>query len=317
MQTVSILIRKDCSKKEILGSPKQDVIATWPKAAEAVRATVDYFRNYYRIPVSRLLPYPGLVIPFVYYFSKHPDKPTGDQQKFLQDFFWRVSLGGRYSQSLESRVAQDITKIDQILKGKLPKYDWAVDVSPGFIRDNGYFSASRSFVKAILCVLAHKEPKSFMDNSIVRLDNAYLKQANSMNYHHFFPKAWLMKESFEWWQINHLANITLVDDFLNKREIRAKSPKTYMKAFITKNPDIEKCTATHLIKLSDSYGVMVDDYERFFDARCRAISRELTKHIIAQQIDDLAQARSAEETVVRGRRVARQLICMQEKLVRR
>jgi len=298
LQTVSVLIRKDCSKKEILGLAKHDVIATWPKAGEAIRATVDYFRNYYRIPVSRLLPYPGLIIPFAYYFSKHPDKPTGDQQKFLQDFFWRVSLGGRYSQSLESRVAQDITKIESILKGKLPKYDWAVDVSPTFIRDNGYFSASRSFVKAILCVLAHKEPKSFLDNSIVRLDNAYLKQANSMNYHHFFPKAWLTKEGIEWWQINHLANITLVDDFLNKREIRAKSPKTYMKGFIAKNPDIDKCMATHLIKLTDNYGVLNDDYGKFFDARCRAISRELSKQIIPQQIDDVAQARSAEETVV-------------------
>ena len=150
------------------------------------RASVDYFRNYYRIPVSRLLPYPGCN-PVRLLLFEHRDKPTGDQQKFLQDFFWRVSLGGRYSQSLETRVAQDIGKIDQILKSKLPTYDWAVDVSPKFIEDNGYFSTSRSFVKAILCVLAHREPKSFVDNSIVRLDNAFLKQANSKNYHHFFP----------------------------------------------------------------------------------------------------------------------------------
>jgi hypothetical protein len=105
LQTVSVLIRKDCRKREILNLPKQAVIKTWPKAVEAIRSSVDYFRNYYRIPVSRLLPYPALVIPFAYFFLKHPDKPTGSQQKFLQDFFWRVSLGGRYSQSLETRVA--------------------------------------------------------------------------------------------------------------------------------------------------------------------------------------------------------------------
>src|SRR5205823_6449580 len=177
----------------ILSLPKQDVINTWPNAVEAIRASVDYFRNFYRIPVSRLLPYPALVIPFAYFFSRHPDKPTGNQQRFLQDFFWRVSLGGRYSQSLETRVAQDISKVDRILKGKLPNYDWAIHVSPEFIKNNGYFSSTRSFVKAILCVLAHKEPKSFVDNSIVRLDNAFLKQANSKNYHHFFPKSWLEK----------------------------------------------------------------------------------------------------------------------------
>lgn len=298
LQTVSVLIRKDCRKKEILNLPKHEVINTWPKAVDAIRASTDYFRNYYRIPVSRLLPYPGLIIPFAYFFYKHPDKPTGDRQKYLQDFFWRVSLGGRYSQSLETRVAQDIGKIDQILKGKHPIYDWAIDVTPEFIEKNGYFSTSRSFIKAILCILAHKEPKSFVDNSIVRLDNSYLKQANSKNYHHFFPKSWLEKQGMDWGSINHVANITLVDDFLNKRVIRAQSPKTYMKEFISENADIEKCLSTHLIKLNDSFGVMTDDYEKFFVARSKAISRELSKQIIPQEIDHIETAKKADETVV-------------------
>jgi hypothetical protein len=298
LQTVSALIRKDCRRKEILNLPKRDVIKTWPEAVDAIHASVDYFRNFYRIPVSRLLPYPGLIIPFAYFFYNHPDKPTGDRQKFLQDFFWRVSLGGRYSQSFETRVAQDIGKVDLILKGKLPKYDWAIDVSPEFIENNGYFSTSRSFIKAILCILAYKEPKSFVDNSIVRLDNAFLKQANSKNYHHFFPKSWLEKQGIPSWRINHVANITLVDDFLNKRVIRAQSPKIYMKEFIDKNPEIEKCLATHLIKLTSNFGVMTDDYDSFFDARCTAISRELAKRIIPQEVDQIGTARSAEETVV-------------------
>jgi hypothetical protein len=194
-------------------------------------------------------------------------------------------------------VAQDILRIDRILKGKLPSYDWAIDVAPEFIAENGYFSTSRSFVKAILCVLAHKEPKSFVDNSIVRLDNSYLKQANSKNYHHFFPKSWLEKRGANR-ESNHVANITLVDDFLNKRLIRAQPPGTYMKEFISKNSDIEKCMSTHLIKMDSTYGVMTDDYEMFFDARCKAISRELSKRVIPQEIDQLATPKSAEETVV-------------------
>ena len=298
LQTVAVLIRKDCRKQTILSLPKDEVIKMWPKAAQAIHSCVDYFRNYYRIPVSRLLPYPALVIPFAYFFYKHPDKPTGDRQKYLHDFFWRVSLGGRYSQSLETRVAQDISKIDRILQNKLPVYDWAVDVSPDFIRNEGYFSTSRSFVKAILCVLAHREPKSFVDNSIVRLDNGFLKQANSKNYHHFFPKSWLEKRGEEAARINHVANITLVDDFLNKRLIKAQSPKTYMKEFIKNNPEIEKCLSTHLIKLNATFGVMTDEYGKFFDARCRAISRELSKQIVPQDIDHIGTAKSAEDTVV-------------------
>jgi hypothetical protein len=197
-----------------------------------------------------------------------------------------------------NRLSQDIQRIDIILEDKTPDYDWAIDISPTFIENNGYFSTGRSFIKAILCVLAHKEPKSFVDNSIVRLDNAFLKQANSKNYHHFFPKAWLYNKGWDDFKVNHVANITLVDDFLNKRVIRAQSPKNYMKSFISKNPEIKKCMATHLIKLDGAYGVMKDDYDKFFKARCKAISHELGKRIIPQEIDQSGQARSAEDTIV-------------------
>ncbi len=224
LQTVSVLLVKECSKKHILKLDKDKFIKIWDRAIDAVEQSVEYFRNYYRIPVSKLLPYNALIIPFSYFFFKHKNKPTGTKQKYLEDFFWRTSLTSRYSSSLESRVAQDIKRIDKILSDKLPKYDYSVDISPEFIETNGWFSASAAYIKALLCLLAHHEPKSFIDNSIVRLSNDWLKQANSKNYHHFFPKSYLKTNGEDYRYINHIANITLVDDFLNKNVIRAKSP---------------------------------------------------------------------------------------------
>jgi hypothetical protein len=104
LQTVAVLIRKDCRKQTILSLPKDEVIKTWPKAVEAIHSSVDYFRNYYRIPVSRLLPYAALVIPFAYFF-KASRQAYGRSSEIPTRFFWRISLGGRYSQSLETRVA--------------------------------------------------------------------------------------------------------------------------------------------------------------------------------------------------------------------
>jgi hypothetical protein len=43
---------------------------------------------------------------------------------------------------------------------------------------------------------------------------------------------------------------------------------------------------------------MTDDFDSFFDARCKAISRELGKRVIPQEIDQIGTAKSAEETVV-------------------
>ncbi len=296
LQTISILLVKECRKKDILKLPRKKVIDIWPEAVEAIKDTVDFFRNAYRIPVSQLLPYPNLVVPFAYYFFRVKKKPSGKIKEYLEDFFWRAALGGRYSQSVESRLAQDVRKIDSIIKGRIPKYEWAVDISAEFVEDNGWFSVGRAYIKALLCILAFKEPKSFSDNSIVRISNDWLKQANSKNYHHFFPKAFLKKKGERDEYINHIANITIVDDFLNKREIRAQAPSKYMKRFAKHNKELDACMKTHLIR-PDVYGVYDNDYDKFFNKRCRAFSRELKNRIIEQSVDSRKSPVPAQDTL--------------------
>lgn len=115
LQTISIVLTKECKRKVILKLDKQDFIDTWDRSVDAIQRTVEYFRNYYRIPVSQLLPYNALIVPFSYFFFHHKDKPIGDNQRFLEDFFWRCALSGRYSSSVESKLSQDIKRIDQNL----------------------------------------------------------------------------------------------------------------------------------------------------------------------------------------------------------
>ena len=285
LQTVSIILTKDCTRKQILRLDKKSVIDIWELATDSIERAIEYFRGFYRIPVSQLLPYNALVVPFAYFFYHHKDKPTGLKQQYLQDFFWRVSLVGRYSSAVESKLAQDIKRIDLILEEKLPKYEWSINVSTDFISEHGWFSAGRSFIKGILCIYAYQLPKSFNDNSIVNISNYWLKQANSKNYHHFFPKAYLIKENRDSSLINHIANITIVDDFLNKREIKANAPSKYMAKFKRVNPSLDETMKTHLIKDLEKFGIWDDDYDKFFKARLQEISAELKKRIIEQDVD--------------------------------
>lgn len=288
LQAVSAILTKECAKKDILKLDKQEFIDVWPDAVEAIYSAVDYFRNSYGIPVSKLLPYNALLVPFSYFFYYHPDRPTGEKQKYLQDFFWRSSLGARYSFASESKLAQDLDRIDLILEDQLPTYDYPVDTNASFIKDNGWFSAGRSYIKALLCLMTYQHPRSFVDNYLVHVSNDWLKQANSKNYHHFFPKAYLPKVGYKEWEANHIANITIVDDFLNKRKIKDKPPKIYMSEFKKSNPSIAETMKSHLIDV-DEFGVWDNDYEKFIDKRCRSISDELSKRIIHQTIDERNQ----------------------------
>lgn len=282
LQVVSILLEKDCTRKQILKLEKERFIGIWDEATSCIKQSVDFFRSY-GISVSRILPYNALVVPFSYYFHLNKKNPTGEIKKRLEDFFWRASLGFRYSSGVESKLAQDIEKIEVIIKGGLPKYEWAVNVTEEFIENNGWFSTSKAFIKAILCLYAKKKPKSFDNNLDVIMDNSWLKIASSKNYHHYFPKSWLKKNNKDWdyFYVNHILNITFVDDFLNKRTIKTKSPATYMKTFEKENEDLKATMKSHYIDIEKD-GIWENDYDKFYHNRLKRVTKEINKFIINQ-----------------------------------
>ncbi|MDL1976332.1 MAG: DUF262 domain-containing protein [Deltaproteobacteria bacterium] len=268
---------KECKRKTILTLDKQDVIDTWDKVVSALKESIDYFRTTYRIPVSHLLPYDSLLVPLAYFFYNKQDRPEAEQRKYLEEFFWRMSLSFRYSSSAESRLAQDIKRIDKVLAGERPNYNDIkvyLDSPQALIETN--FSAGNSYCKAILCLLAYQEPKDLRDNGKVILDNSWLKVANSKNYHHFFPKAYLKGKTVL--DSNSLMNITLVSNHLNKRKIGAKSPSVYIGDFADQNSDINIALNSHFIDIN-GYGIESDDYQQFLNARAKKIFVHLKSRI--------------------------------------
>ena len=281
LQVISAILEKDCTRKQILKLEKRRFIEIWDASAVAIKKGIDYFKNHYGIPVSRLLPYDALLVPFAYFFHFHPDRPLDIKREYLMDFFWRISLSERYSSGTETKLGQDIKRINVILKGELPNYDFDVDCSSDRIIEQGGFSTGRSYIKAILCLYASQVPKSFADNTKVHVDNAWLQIATSKNYHHFFPRAFLKGKQEEFF-VNHILNITIVDDFLNKRVIKAKAPSAYMKDFKKVNSQLNETMQSHFIDV-DTFGIWEDDYDLFFDRRAELVSRELQKRIIPQK----------------------------------
>ena len=284
LQVVAMILKKSCTREDILHLDKRHFVEVWDGVVDAIERAVEYFKFTYRIPVSQLVPYKGLLIPFAFFFFHHPDKPTPTQAEYLTDFFWRCSVGWRYSFALESRLAQDIKKIEAILENCRPAYDWRVNTTPEFIMENGPFRAGNAFIKAMLCIYAFAEPKSFADDSVVNVSNYWLKQANSKNYHHFFPRSYLQKKGR--FDDNHVLNITIVDDHLNKRRIRARAPSDYMATFAGENDDLDRTMRSHLIADLSEFGVWADDYDTFLAKRAKALSEALRERILSMEGDE-------------------------------
>ena len=268
---------KECKNKVILQLDKDKIIDTRDNALWCIKWAIDYFRSVYRIPVSSFLPYDSLLVPFAYYYYYKHDDPIWNDAKYLEEFFWRISLSNRYSSATETKLAQDIRRIDLILNWERPTYwdDIAIRLNSPQDLINTYFRVWSSFCKAILCLLAYHEPKDFRNNWKVFLDNNFLKAANSKNYHHFFPKAYLWNNDIE--NENSLVNITLVSWDLNKNKIRAKAPSQYIQEFIDINPLLKETLKSHLIDI-DAW-VLSNDYNVFLESRAKWMYNELIKRL--------------------------------------
>ncbi len=267
-------------RKDILKLDKLRFINCWPDVKSGIFNAVDYIRSQLRIPVSRLLPYNALLVPFTYFFIRNDGRsPSTRQNKLLVQYFWWASLSHRFISGVESKLAQDLERMDHILNDQVPSYQGeGVEVTIQNLTET-WFSAGDAFCRAILCIYAYQQPKSFADNGLVILGNDWLKVARSKNYHHFFPKKHLSEAGLTDRQANSVMNITLVSAELNKRRIRAKAPSVYMNEFQTVNGDLSATMRSHLIDDLNAFGVWTDDYPTFIEKRGQRVLEEIEKRL--------------------------------------
>ena len=280
LQCIAAGICQKVGRKDILKLDKSEFIERWQLVKHGIFAAVDYFRRYLGIPVSRLLPYENLLIPFAYFFiRKNGSQPGSDQDKWLRQYFWWASLSQRFGHSTNSRIEEDLNRIDKILANTQPSYEGeTVSLSLEDLKDVE-FRTGDAFCKAILCLYAYFEPRCFKSNSKVIIDNSWLLRINSKNYHHFFPRGYLDEAAISDWYANNILNITFVDDNLNKSIIRARPPSDYMKEFAEVNCEIDGTMKTHLIDDLDAYGIWNDDYETFIKRRGERVLEELDERL--------------------------------------
>ncbi len=288
LQLMGGIVKADVKQKSILSIDKSDFISSWGEATECLKLAIDKVRDYLRVPVSKLLPYPALLVPIAYlYYKLGKRQPSADQMKHVSKYFFRAVFTGRYSSTVETMLNQDLKLMAKIEANEAIDFDaqdggiHLVSKSEDYYEEQLLegFRTSNAFNKGVLCILAQQQPKKLDDGiSNVRLDNSWLHIASSRNYHHFFPKGYLKGKEKED-KANVLANIVFVDDYLNKRKIRSKAPSIYIEEFRQGNSQLRETLNTHFIDL-DKDGIQDDDYDRFLKNRSRRLAGEILKRIL-------------------------------------
>ena len=281
LRCVALHLGPETRRRDILRLDKDQFIDSWEEVKKGIFSAVEFLRTRMRIPVSNLLPYDSLLVPLTY-FHIRKKKPTKRQVKLLIQYFWWASLSQRFSSAVDTALAADRRRMDAILKERVPDYrgeDVVLDVNALVGR---WFSTGDAVCKALLCLYAYFRPQSFETGAPVRIDNGWLQRSDSKNYHHFFPKKYLKDQGCEDWHANSAMNITIVDDYLNKRQIRTRAPSQYMAEFRDSNENIVSTMRTHLIGDLATFGIWDDDYDTYLRCRARKVLSELENRLHPQ-----------------------------------
>ena len=221
LRVAALLLKKKCGKNEILRLKKKDFIKVWDeKVIHAIDLSIDLLQNF-GVEVSELLPYPPAIIPLFSYFHSENNlkEATPEQRRLLKDFFWRGVLSGRYASRFPTKVVENLTMIDDIVKESRPTYtnDFKVDISPRHIREKGTFKAGGAYTRAILSIYASKNPNNFNSlDSKIKVTNSYATNKKENNLHHFFPtkSPCVTAKGID---VNNILNITFIDSGLEQR----------------------------------------------------------------------------------------------------
>ncbi len=270
----------DIKRKDILRINKFEFIEAWPKVKKGIFSAIDWLRSSLNVSVSMLLPYNTLLIPITYFFiNNNYIPPSQKQDAYLKQYFFWAAMTNRFTSSVESKIGEDKKRIDLILQKKeaphYPKDELKIDPDDLAWRR---FSTGDAYCTAVICLFAMQRPRSFQNNGELNLDNSWLQRSNSKNYHHFFPKAFLKKDKEYKWatdEINVIMNITLVDDYLNKRIIGARPPSDYVAEFGKENSHLTQTLQSHFISDTLKFGIEDDDYETFVEERAKVVAAKL------------------------------------------
>jgi Protein of unknown function DUF262 len=117
MQCVAAIILRAVRSRDILKIRRETFIANWEPMKTALFMAIDFIRSELRVPVSQLVPYPAAVVPLTYFFHTTANKkPTNEQVRLLEQFFYWVGLSTRYSSGSESTKSGGMKRMSVALR---------------------------------------------------------------------------------------------------------------------------------------------------------------------------------------------------------
>ncbi|NKZ03837.1 hypothetical protein [Actinomadura latina] len=255
---------------------------------DAARRAVDFLTTEIGTPTAETLPYPNQLAVVIEIFRRLP-KPDARQFAAIRSWFWRTALTGYYEGWNARKMAEDLAAVHAFTSGETKSIE--VDTAPLSSRlwQSQQYRRDSARTKAFALLLAAAGPRDLRTGQRIDTGRA-LAVSNDMQYHHFFPKAWLTREGRTYEQANTLLNIVMLTAISNQA-VADQAPAAYLKAEIDFSGEEEmRARLEGLLVSPQAFDAAVrGDYQVFLTARAETLlawAQDLVKGAeIAEPLD--------------------------------
>jgi hypothetical protein len=206
MRCLTALVKDGIDPEDLVDVKPDALVAGVTKLKESMFATIDFLEKDIRIKNIVFLPFPIMLVPLVRFFAIRP-KPTAAERTALRRWFWHCAFTQRYKAGTNRLVREDLEKMKQLTTG-VPVFD-SLQVTISDTLFTKTWRINSTAAKAMICLLAQLQPKSFLTGAEVDLGDS-LSAYNARQFHHIYPKAFLGSKSINFHEANVIANICML-----------------------------------------------------------------------------------------------------------
>lgn len=258
MRCLTAIISKEIDSEALINVDPIKLSSSVICLSDGIKKTIDFLEKDLKVQNSIFLPFPIMIVPFVYFFA-NVERPTGEQLNSLKRWFWCCAFSQRYKAGTNAFVMEDILEMDKLINNKDKFIQFPIKIEQHFFRKAWRINSSAA--KATICLLAQLNPRSFITGKVVDLGVA-LAAYNARQFHHIYPKSFLNKKGIGFHESNIIANIAFLTAQDNN-SISDQDPATYF-------PNIHQVERSEIFKsalIADELQDGTKSYEEFINRR--------------------------------------------------
>lgn len=222
MRCLSAVVTESIDSGALVDVNPTELVGGMSKLKQAMHAAIDFLEADLGIKNVVFLPFPIMVVPLVRFFAENL-RPDAATRTALRRWFWHCAFTQRYKAGTNRLVMEDLAKMKTLASGTDPFASLSARVAPDLFKKT--WRINSTVAKATICLLAQKQPKSFLCGAPIDLSTT-LSAYNSRQFHHIYPKAYLGANGIGFHEANVIANICMLTASDNN-SISDKAPHIY------------------------------------------------------------------------------------------